>query len=129
VEISRQVELERQYGKSRFLNWNFFYDAAFSTCGTTLLLLPKFVREDGGYFCLVKSIVTTKYLPDFEVLINQTLISLELPKPFQLDNHILTPLAGDNHIRLPVCWVEDRSGWIKPVFKNMNLQLVTKDED
>jgi hypothetical protein len=131
MDNQRLKEIEQQFGKSRFLLFNTFYDAAFSTCGTILVVLPKVCLDKDGYHCLTKSIITTKALPDFEILLNQTLISLELPRHLQLDNYILTPNTGEEFIRLEVSWIEDRNGWQKPVFEQKNLQMrnVKVDED
>lgn len=123
IEQENLRKVEQQFGKSRFLLFNSFYDAAYSTCGTTLIILPKVVLETSGYTCICKSIVTTKALPDFEILLNQTLISLEMPKHLQLDNYILTPSSGEDFIKLNVTWIEDRSGWQKPKFEQKDLQM------
>jgi hypothetical protein len=123
MDIKQLQSIEKSYGKSRYLQFNHLYDAAFSTCKTCLFLLPKIVITDTGYVCRVKSIITTKAIPDYEIMLNQTLVALELPRQWQLDNHILTPLAGEEWIELPVVWLEDRMGWSKPVFKNMDLEI------
>jgi hypothetical protein len=131
IEQKDLRKVEQQFGKSRFLLFNSFYDAAYSTCGSILVVLPKILLDSSGYTCLCKSIITTKSLTDFEILLNQTLISLELPRHLQLDNYILTPNTGEDFIKLNVAWIEDRSGWQKPVFEQKDLQMrnVKLDED
>jgi hypothetical protein len=123
IDNERLRKIEQQYGKSRFLLFENYYDAAFSTCGTILIILPKICIDTSRYFCNCKSIITTKALSDFEILLNQTLISLELPKRLQLDNYILTPDSGEEFIKLNITWIEDRKTWQKPVFEQKDLQI------
>ena len=106
------------------------YNAAFSTCKTCLFILPKFIKDKdtGITYCYLKGIVITKARVSYDMMINQTLVTVEIPRRYYLDNYIITPDKDTEEIKLKVTWVEDMPLWIKPIFSNTNFSLQAKDE-
>jgi hypothetical protein len=95
-----------------------------------MVILPKIFKSGDAYLCACKALWTTRASDSFEFLLDQTLICVTVPEVYQVDNHVLTPIPGEEDIILPVTWVEIRHEWTTPQFRDMsNLQSLRASDD
>lgn len=112
-----------------FLPLGIRFNAALSTDGNWAVILPKIIKLEGNFFCLCQSLWCFDASDSFEMLLNQTLICVDVPEKYRLNDYLLTG-KGELEISLPVTWMENKLDWIPPIFKEIEVsQRLTSEDD
>ena len=106
---------------SRYLRYNQPYNAAISTCNSYMVILPQIVQDfqQSKNFCLCEAIWTSEVSDVFSIMLNQVLITVDMPEKFQKPDFLFTPDKGSRYITLDVLLIEDKEDWVKPIFEDM----------